>query len=96
MAGSEILSDQASELLAITKSCDSIELKVSVPPEDHATKAQDLGIDVTEAEIRQVVFFETPDLALDKAGVLTQFLARLVATLGSDAPCTSDSSASIR
>ena len=43
---------------------------------------QALGIDPLDAQIRQVVFFDTPDLALDKAGVVIR--ARRVQGVGDD------------
>lgn len=44
-------------------------MKVTVPDDDHSTTSLALGLDPIEAEIRQVYFFDTPDLALDAAGI---------------------------
>ncbi|TDC52899.1 adenylate cyclase [Jiangella ureilytica] len=63
-------SDRLGELLRLVKAADTVELKLSVPDGDQRSAVQALGIDPLDAQIRQVVFFDTPDLALDKAGVV--------------------------
>src|SRR5262245_20046650 len=60
------------ELVELIKACDSVELKLTVPEPAQLTTARALGLDPLQAEIRQVFFFETPDLALDKAGVVVR------------------------
>ncbi len=57
--------DQA-ELLALTKGADSVELKLTVPVSDRSRGAAALGVDPLDAQIRQVYFFDTPDLKLNK------------------------------
>ena len=64
--------DQAQELLALTRSADSVELKLTVSEERRNSTLTALGIDPLEAYIRQIFFFDTADLALDKAGVVTR------------------------
>ncbi|HET6921074.1 MAG TPA: hypothetical protein VFI46_16665 [Jiangellaceae bacterium] len=51
---------------------DSVELKLTVPgtPPEHDDHA--LGLDPLEAHIRQVYFIDTPDRALDTAGVVVR------------------------
>lgn len=61
--------EEQDELLNLTKDSDSVELKVSVQDDDHTSASRALGLDPIEAEIRQVYFFDTPDLALDAAGI---------------------------
>ena len=39
-----------------------------MPEADQRSAVQALGMDPLEAQIRQVFFFDTPDLALDKPG----------------------------
>jgi hypothetical protein len=51
---------------------DSVELKLTVPDEDRYSTAAALGVDPLEGRIRQVFFFDTPDLALDRAGVVVR------------------------
>jgi hypothetical protein len=67
------LSDaQRSELLGLVDASDSVELKLTVPEADQRSAVQALGMDPLQAQIRQVFFFDTPDLALYKAGVVTR------------------------
>ena len=67
------LSDvQLDELLQLISGADSVELKLTVPEtEGYATVAA-LKMDPLEAQIRQVYFFDTPDLALNKQGVVVR------------------------
>jgi hypothetical protein len=74
--------DQLSELLGLMKSSDSVELKLTVPELNHRSTIQSLGMDPLQAQIRQVVFFDTPNLDLDKAGVVVR--ARRVQGKGED------------
>jgi len=67
------LSDtQLVDLLSVLPSTDSVELKLTVPDSQHRSTVAGLGMDPLEAQIRQVVFFDTPDLALDKQGVVVR------------------------
>ena len=76
-------SDQElSGLLALIKGADSVELKVTVPLSDRSTAGAALGVDPIEGQIRQVYFFDTPDLALNKSGVVVR--ARRVQGRGND------------
>jgi hypothetical protein len=65
---------QAAELLALTRQADSVELKVTIPDEGagYRSTAAALDIDVLDAQIRQVFFFDTPDLRLNEAGVVVR------------------------
>jgi hypothetical protein len=64
------LSDELEEFLGLLEEADSLELKLTVPDEDRRSAAAALGIDPLKAVIRQVFFFDTPDLALDRSGVV--------------------------
>jgi len=64
-----LTNEELGELLKLIKDSDSVELKVSVPDDDHASASLALGLDPIEAEIRQIYFFDTPDLALNAAGI---------------------------
>jgi hypothetical protein len=57
-------------------------LKLTIPETDRNATAHALDIDPLDAQIRQVVFFDTPDLQLDKAGVVVR--ARRVQGRGDD------------
>ena len=64
--------EQIAEMLDLLKDSDSVELKLTVPEYDQRSAAVALGLDPLEAQIRQVFFFDTPDLALDKLGVVVR------------------------
>src|SRR3954447_6110566 len=51
---------------------DSLELKLTVPDTDRQSIVAQLGMDVLDAQIRQVLFFDTPDLALERAGLIVR------------------------
>ena len=60
------------ELLGLIEDSDSVELKLTVPEASHRSAISALELDPLEAQIRQVFFFDTPDLALDKSGVVVR------------------------
>src|SRR3954463_7651054 len=62
--------EQLAKMLALAKGADSIELKLTVPESDQRSAITSLGMDPIAAQLRQVYFFDTPDLQLDKAGVV--------------------------
>ena len=72
MATAPLAADQVAELLALAKKSDSVELKLTVPEAAHRSTIDALGLDPLQAQIRQVFFFDTPDLALDKLGLRRQ------------------------
>ena len=58
-------------MLELLKGSNSVELKVIVP-QGHRGAIPALGFDPVEAEPRQTYFFDTPDLALNKAGLIVR------------------------
>ena len=74
--------DQLGEMLALMKGADSVELKLTIPDLHQRSALRALGIDPLDAQIRQVFFFDTPDLALQAAGVVVR--ARRVQRKGED------------
>ena len=64
--------EQTADLLDLLQDSDSVELKLTVPEHDQRSAVVALGMDPLEAQIRQVFFLETPDLALDKQGVVAR------------------------
>jgi len=74
--------DQLSEVMGLLKGSDSVELKVTLPEADHVSAIRALELDPLQAQLRQVVFFDTPGLDLDKAGVVVR--ARRVQGKGDD------------
>ena len=79
-----VLSDeQLAELLQLVRKADSVELKLTVSEDAQRSAIQALRLDPLEAEIRQVFFFDTPDLALQEHGLVVR--ARRVQRKGEDA-----------
>jgi hypothetical protein len=77
------LSDEEfARLVELIKEADSVELKLTVPAQDQRATIAALGIDPLDSQIRQVFFFDTPDLTLDKHGVVVR--ARRVQRKGDD------------
>jgi hypothetical protein len=76
MAPTEVapnLSDeQLREVLGVIQGADSVELKLTVPDEDRRSTVVGLGMDPLDAQIRQVVFFDTPELSLEQAGLVVR------------------------
>jgi hypothetical protein len=74
--------EQLGEMLGLIREADSVELKLTVPLAEQRSALMALGVDPLDAQIRQVFFFDTPDLALDTAGVVVR--ARRVQLKGDD------------
>jgi hypothetical protein len=77
-----LTNEQLVEVLALTKESDSVELKLTVPADAQRTATKALDIDPLDAQIRQVFFFDTPDLTLYGSGVVVR--ARRVQGKGDD------------
>jgi hypothetical protein len=60
------------ELLGLIKAADSVELKLTVPESDQRSAVSALEMDPLEAELRQVYFLDTPDLTLNRHGVVAR------------------------
>jgi hypothetical protein len=74
--------EQLVELVALIRDSDSVELKLTVPESNQRSMLAALGVDPLEAQIRQVFFFDTADLKLDRAGVVVR--ARRIQGKGED------------
>ena len=74
--------DDLHQLSALLADSDSVELKLTVPDSDIRSTAIALGMDPLDAQLRQVVFFDTPALDLDRAGVVVR--ARRIQGKGAD------------
>jgi hypothetical protein len=59
-------------MLELARGVDSVELKLTVPDAHHRSTIGALGMDPLDAQIRTVSFFDTPDLTLNKAGVIVR------------------------
>jgi len=67
-----LVDDRLAELLSLIREVDSVELKLTVPDSQRRSVVEALEMDPLEAQIRQVWFFDTPDLALERAGVVVR------------------------
>jgi hypothetical protein len=77
------LSDESLvEMLSLMEGADSVELKLTIPESAQRSAVEALGMDPLGAQVRMVYFFDTPDLALERQGVVVR--ARRVAQKGDD------------
>jgi hypothetical protein len=74
--------EQLPRLLALIEQSDSVELKLTIPDGEQRTAVAALGLDPLDAQIRQVFFFDTPDLRLNACGLVVR--ARRVQKRGDD------------
>ena len=72
VAAPRISDDQLPELIELIGGADSVELKVTVPIADRTRGSAALEVDPLDAQIRQVYFFDTPDLALNRQGLVVR------------------------
>ena len=68
----ELPDEELQELLGLLGGADSAELKLTVPEEHQRSTARALGMDPLDAQIRQVYFFDTPDLTLNQHGLVVR------------------------
>ena len=64
--------EKLSELLGLIQGADSVELKLTVSLSDRSRAGAALGVDPLDSQLRQVYFFDTPDLALYKSGLVVR------------------------
>jgi hypothetical protein len=64
--------EQMDEVFKLIKGASSVELKLSVPLTGQRATIKSIGLDPVEAQPRQAFFFDTPDLALNRAGVVVR------------------------
>lgn len=69
-AASRLDRQQLQELRTALEGSDAVELKLTVPDRDQRSAVRALDLDPLEAELRQVFFFDTPDLMLNQHGVI--------------------------
>jgi hypothetical protein len=68
--------------MALIDDADSVELKLTIPDSARWSVISALDMDPLDAQMRQVYFFDTPDLDLDRQGVVVR--ARRVQGRGDD------------
>jgi hypothetical protein len=71
-SGRHLTDEQLQEMTALMKGADSVELKVTVPEASHRSSVKALELDPLDAQLRQVFFFDTPKLELDKNGLVVR------------------------
>jgi hypothetical protein len=77
------LSDEdLAQLLGLLRGANSVELKLTVPENAQNRVLGALGVDPLDARLRQVFFFDTPELTLSKKGVVVR--ARRIQDAGAD------------
>lgn len=64
--------EQIGQILELLKGANSLELKLSVPLASQRATIKAIGLDPVEAQPRQAFFFDTPDLALNRAGLVVR------------------------
>lgn len=68
----QIPDERLTELLGLLDASDTVELKVTVPEASIRATAMALEMDALGGQIREVGFFDTPDLRLSDAGVVVR------------------------
>ena len=62
--------DQFADAMKLVQQAKTVELKLTVAESAYRPTALALGLDVMKAQLRQVVFFDTPDLDVNKSGLV--------------------------
>ena len=65
----EMSGEELGKLIALVSEADSVELKTTIPESAQRSAVAALEIDPLDAQIRQVFFFDTPDLTLNGSGL---------------------------
>ena len=65
----EMSGEELGKLIALVSDADSVELKTTIPESAQRSAVAALEIDPLDAQIRQVFFFDTPDLTLNGSGL---------------------------
>lgn len=64
--------EELRDFLGLIEGADTVELKLTVPESDRNSALVALDVDPLEARVRQVFFFDTPDLDLYEHGVVAR------------------------
>jgi hypothetical protein len=68
----KVSGEQLGELLGLLKGAHSVEIKLTIPETAQFQTLRRLQVDPLDARLRQVFFFDTPELTLNKAGVVAR------------------------
>jgi hypothetical protein len=71
-ASRQFAGGNVSDVLALIRQAKTVELKLTIPDHSYRSTGRALGLDPLDAQLRQVFFFDTPDLALNAAGVVVR------------------------
>ena len=71
-AAPKLSDDALVEMLSLMQDSDSVELKLTIPESAQRSTVMALGMDPLGAQVRLIYFFDTPDLALERAGVVVR------------------------
>jgi hypothetical protein len=82
LATAKLSDEELVEMLSLMRGAGSVELKLTIPESSQRSTVEALGMDPLGAQVRLVSFYDTPDLALESAGVVVR--ARRVAGKGDD------------
>lgn len=72
MAKLELTGERLQDLLGLLEGADSVELKLTLQQDARSAATGQLGVDPLDAQLRQVFFFDTPNLDLDQGGVVVR------------------------
>jgi hypothetical protein len=72
VSGRTIPDEELPRLLGLLQDVDSVELKLTVPESEHYATGRALGVDPLGAQVRQVFFFDTPSLTLNRNGLVVR------------------------
>lgn len=64
--------DELPEFIALARASDSVELKLTVPLDQRRMTLKALGLDPLHSHVRSISFFDTPDLALERSGLIVR------------------------
>ena len=82
VATPNLTEEQFEELSTLIGGADTVELKLTVPEADQRSTITALALDPLDSQIRQVFFFDTPELTLNSSGLVVR--ARRVQLKGDD------------
>jgi len=60
------------QMMELVRGADSVELKLTIHESARAEAGRALGVDVLDSQLRQVFFFDTPELSLNAAGLVVR------------------------
>jgi hypothetical protein len=69
MSRGTLSTEQLAQILRVLREADAIEIRMSVPEADGTSALVALDLDPLDAQIRQVVYFDSSELALDRCGI---------------------------